>query len=100
MYPKRQIPLTLKYALGETKTDCRDEVVISRTVKNEVLLELICAGKVGIMFSIGEQVFSRKTGNTGKVIGYGHEVIDSGYTLTLKVLIAKVESSGRTGQQQ
>ena len=48
------------------------------------------------MFSIGEQVFSRKTGNTGKVIGYGHEVIDSGYTLTLKVLIDKVESSGRT----
>jgi hypothetical protein len=82
--------------LGESNTGCRDEVVISRTVKNEVLLELTYVGKVGIMFSIGEQVCSRKTRNVGKVIGYGHEVIDSGYTLTLKVLIAKVESPGRT----
>jgi hypothetical protein len=47
------------------------------------------------MFSIGEQVFNQNTGNIGKVIGYGHEVLDSGYTLTLKVLIAKVKNSGR-----
>lgn len=47
------------------------------------------------MFSIGEQVFNQNTGNIGKVIGYGHEVLDSGYTLTLKVLIARVKNSGR-----
>lgn len=47
------------------------------------------------MFSIGKQVFNQNTGNIGKVIGYGHEVLDSGYTLTLKVLIARVKNSGR-----
>lgn len=49
------------------------------------------------MFSIGEQVFNRKTGNIGKVIGYGHEVLDIGYTPTLKVLIARVKNSGSRG---
>jgi hypothetical protein len=45
------------------------------------------------MFNIGEQVLNLKTGNIGRVIGYGHEVIDSGYIPTLKVLIARVKNS-------
>jgi hypothetical protein len=49
------------------------------------------------MFSIGEQVLNRKTGRIGKVIGYGHEVLDSGYTPTLKVLVAGAKNSGRRG---
>jgi hypothetical protein len=40
--------------------------------------------------SIGRQ-------GTWKVIGYGHEVLGSGYTPTLKVLIARVKNSGRRG---
>lgn len=49
------------------------------------------------MFNIGEQVFNWKTGNIGKVIGYGHELLDSGYLPTLKVLIAREKNSGRGG---
>ena len=49
------------------------------------------------MFNIGEQVLNLKTGHIGKVIGYGHEVLDSGFTPTLKVLMARVKNSGRRG---
>lgn len=49
------------------------------------------------MFSIGEQVLNRQTGNIGKVIGYGHEILNGGYTPTVKVLIVRVKNSGRRG---
>ena len=49
------------------------------------------------MFSIGEQVLNRQTGNVGKVIGYGHEILNGGYTPTVKVLIVRVKNSGRRG---
>lgn len=39
------------------------------------------------MFSIEDYVFNQKTGHVGKVIGYGHQLLKSGYTTTLKVLI-------------
>lgn len=39
------------------------------------------------MLSIGDFAFNSKTGRFGKVIGYGHPMIDDGYETTLKVLI-------------
>ncbi|WP_016875387.1 hypothetical protein ACF3DV_19355 [Chlorogloeopsis fritschii PCC 9212] len=41
------------------------------------------------MFNIGDYVINQKTGNLGKVIGYGHQILSSGYETTLKVLVAK-----------
>jgi hypothetical protein len=37
---------------------------------------------------------NQKTGEIGEVIGFGHQILDSGYTTTLKVLVAS-EDSGR-----
>ncbi|WP_051470266.1 hypothetical protein [Fischerella sp. PCC 9605] len=39
------------------------------------------------MFNIGDYVLNQKTGNLGKVIGYGHQILSSGYETTLKVLV-------------
>ena len=39
------------------------------------------------MFNIDEYVFNQETGKLGKVIGYGHQLINNVYTVTLKVLI-------------
>jgi hypothetical protein len=39
------------------------------------------------MFNIGEYVLNQKTGNIGKVIGYGHQILNNGYITTLKVLL-------------
>lgn len=39
------------------------------------------------MFNVGDCVFNQKTGHQGKVIGYGHQILKSGYTTTLKVLV-------------
>ncbi|HAX75181.1 MAG TPA: hypothetical protein DCY88_04925 [Cyanobacteria bacterium UBA11372] len=47
------------------------------------------------MFSIGDYVFNQKTGEIGEVIGFGHQILDSGYTTTLKVLVAHPEDSAR-----
>ena len=47
------------------------------------------------MFSIGDYVFNQKTGEIGEVIGFGHQILDSGYTTTLKVLVSQSEDSGR-----
>ncbi len=47
------------------------------------------------MFSLGDYVCNQKTGEIGEVIGFGHQILDSGYTTTLKVLVANPEDSGR-----
>ena len=47
------------------------------------------------MLNIGDRVFKQKTGHIGKVIGYGHQMLKVGYTLTIKVLIAKGQISGK-----
>ena len=39
------------------------------------------------MFNVEDYVFNQKTGHFGKVIGYGHQILKSGYTTTLKVLV-------------
>ncbi|MEJ6482231.1 hypothetical protein N0Y54_13015 [Nostoc punctiforme UO1] len=46
-----------------------------------------------MMFNIDEYVLNPRTGQVGKVIGYGHEIINNVYTITLKVLIAKTANS-------
>ncbi|NHC34956.1 hypothetical protein QH73_0009830 [Scytonema millei VB511283] len=49
------------------------------------------------MFGIGEYVLHQKTGHIGKVIGYGHEILNGVYTTTLKVLVDYTETSGKRG---
>jgi hypothetical protein len=49
------------------------------------------------MFSIGDQVLHQKTEHMGEVIGYGHQILNTVYTTTLKVLVTYAESSGRHG---
>ena len=47
------------------------------------------------MFSVGDYVFNQKTGEIGEVIGFGHQILDIGYTTTLKVLVAQSEDSSK-----
>ncbi|MCC2693444.1 hypothetical protein IQ240_12740 [Nodularia sp. LEGE 04288] len=47
------------------------------------------------MFNIDEYVLNPKTGQVGKIIGYGHEIINNVYTITLKVLIAEPDNSSK-----
>lgn len=49
------------------------------------------------MFGIGEYVLHQKTGHIGKVIGYGHEILNGVYITTLKVLVDYAETSGKRG---
>lgn len=45
------------------------------------------------MFTIDEFVKNQETGQLGKVIGYGHEILNNVYTVTLKVLVAETTNS-------
>ena len=45
------------------------------------------------MFTIGDYVINQQTGHLGKVIGYGHQLINNAYTVTLKVLVAESANS-------
>lgn len=47
------------------------------------------------MFSIGEYVLHKKTGRIGKVIGYGHEILNDVYTTTVQVLVDYAEATGK-----
>ncbi len=47
------------------------------------------------MFNIGDRVVNQKTGQIGKVIGYGHQILKSGYETTLKVLVTESETARR-----
>ncbi|KJH70974.1 hypothetical protein [Aliterella atlantica] len=49
------------------------------------------------MFNIGDYVFNQKTGNLGKVIGYGHQIVDNAYMSTVKVLVDYAISSRKRG---
>lgn len=39
------------------------------------------------MFSVGDFALNQKTGQFGKVIGYGHQMLNDVYQTTLKVMI-------------
>jgi hypothetical protein len=45
------------------------------------------------MFTIDEFVKNQETGQLGKVIGYGHEILNNVYTVTLKVLVSETTNS-------
>lgn len=49
------------------------------------------------MLNVVDYVFNQKTGHIGKVIGYGHQIIQTGYTPTLKVLVAESETCKKRG---
>lgn len=50
-----------------------------------------------MFFSIGDYVLNQETGYLGKVVGYGHQIIDNVYTTTLKVLVDSAENSVKKG---
>jgi hypothetical protein len=47
------------------------------------------------MFTIDEFVKNQETGQLGKVIGYGHQIINNVYTVTLKVIVSETANSGK-----
>jgi hypothetical protein len=49
------------------------------------------------MLNIGEYVLNQKTGHFGKVIGYGHKIVNNAYMTTLKVLVNQVATSEKRG---
>jgi len=50
-----------------------------------------------MMFNIGDYVFNQKTGNLGKVIGYGHQMVNNAYMSTVKVLVDYATDSRKRG---
>lgn len=49
---------------------------------------------MNILLNIGDYACHRSTGNVGKVVAYGHQVIDSVYLPTLKVEVQVVNETG------
>jgi len=48
------------------------------------------------MLRIGDLAVHQQTGEFGKVIGYGHEMLNNVYQTTLKVLITNLQDTGTT----
>jgi hypothetical protein len=46
------------------------------------------------MLHIGDYALHQKTGQIGKVFGYGHQLINGAYLTTLKVMIKKSQENG------
>ncbi len=49
------------------------------------------------MFTLGDYVVSQKTGCIGKVISYGHQILNGIYTPRLKVLVSEALNSKKSG---
>jgi len=47
------------------------------------------------MFDVGEYVVHQNTGHVGRVIGYGHQILNGVYTTTLKVLVHDAEIASK-----
>jgi len=47
------------------------------------------------MFSLEDYVVNRQTHQIGRVIGYGHKIVNDAYEPTLKVLVDQAESPDR-----
>ena len=43
------------------------------------------------MIIVNDYAFHQKTGLIGKVIGYGHQLVNNSYSLTLKVLVREAD---------
>lgn len=52
------------------------------------------------MFNLGDYVLNQKTGHLGKVIGYGHQIMNDVYTTTLKVLVHEATNSQKNSQKK
>lgn len=48
------------------------------------------------MLRIGDLAVHQQTGEFGKVIGYGHEMLNNVYQTTLKVLITNLKGSDKS----
>ncbi len=48
------------------------------------------------MLNIGDYAHHHSTGNVGKVVAYGHQIVDGVYLPTLKVEVQVVNESGKT----
>jgi hypothetical protein len=44
------------------------------------------------MFNVGDYVLNPKTKHFGQVVGYGHQILNSGYETTLRVLVTESET--------
>lgn len=49
------------------------------------------------MFDVGEYVVHQNTGHVGRIIGYGHQILNGVYMTTLKVLVHDAEIGGKRG---
>lgn len=47
------------------------------------------------MLNIGDYAHHRSSGNAGKVVAYGHQIVDGVYLPTLKVEVQVVNESGK-----
>lgn len=52
-------------------------------------------GTMNIMLNIGDYAHHRSTGNVGKVVAYGHQIVDGVYLPTLKVEVQVVNERGK-----
>jgi hypothetical protein len=66
------------------------------TIRNtRVLYYLLAPQEKEYMLRIGEFVLHEKTGHTGIVIGYGHQILGGVYETTLKVLMDYTAALGK-----
>lgn len=49
------------------------------------------------MFQVGNRVIHHASGQSGNVIGYGHQIVDGVYQPTLIVRVEKDRELGQTG---
>jgi hypothetical protein len=49
-----------------------------------------------MMLTVGDCAIHQKTGESGVVIGYGHELVNNAYQTTLKVLVSNQKDSDQT----
>lgn len=48
------------------------------------------------MFNVGDYARHQSTGQTGQVVGYGHEIVDGVYLPTLKVQVVEAPGGERS----
>ncbi|BAY46854.1 hypothetical protein SAMD00079811_44690 [Scytonema sp. HK-05] len=49
-----------------------------------------------MMLTVGDCAIHQKTGESGVVIGYGHELVNNAYQTTLKVLVSNQNETNQT----
>lgn len=49
-----------------------------------------------MMLTVGDCAIHQKTGESGVVIRYGHELVNSAYQTTLKVLVSNQNETNQT----